>query len=226
MTSRIRRSKSALLTFTLFISLGALTGCKGGGNAKADSVPAAAASGSNTAPTISGSAQTSIAPNTQFNFTPTAADAEGNRLSFQIENKPAWATFNTVNGQLTGTPPAAGTFAGIVISTTDGEMSAALPAFSINVTATPAVPASGLTLSWTAPTQNTDGTVLTDLAGFVIAYGTSSDALSQTVQVENPSIDRYVLDELPPGDYYFGVKAYTASGAESELSSIVHKVIG
>jgi hypothetical protein len=82
-----------------------------------------------------------------------------------------------------------------------------------------------VTVSWVAPLENVDGTALTDLAGFVIVYGTSSDALSQSVYIDNPSIDRYLLEDLSAGTWYFGVKAYSASGAESDLSPLVSKTL-
>jgi hypothetical protein len=72
------------------------------------------------------------------------------------------------------------------------------------------------TLSWTAPTHNSDGTPLTDLAGYVIQYGTS--ALTQSVRVTGT---RYTLTGLPQGHYYVGVRAVNTAGAESELSNVV-----
>jgi hypothetical protein len=38
-------------------------------------------------------------------------------------------------------------------------------------------------LSWTAPTRNTDGSTLSNLSGYRIHYGTTSTDLVQTVQV-------------------------------------------
>lgn len=82
------------------------------------------------------------------------------------------------------------------------------------------------TLTWVAPTENVDGSALTDLAGFRIVYGNSPDALTQVVQISNPSISTYILENLPAGTHYFAVKAYNASGAESANSQIASKVIG
>jgi hypothetical protein len=162
--------------------------------------------------------------NSTYTFTPAANDADGDQLSFQIQNKPSWATFSTSTGQLSGTPTLAnaGAYANIIITVSDGKAQADLPAFSINVVA----PTTGAaTLSWTPPTQKTDGSTLTDLAGFTVVYGTSSTALTQSVQVANPSINRYVVEQLAAGTYYFAIKAYTASGTESQVSNIVSKVI-
>ena len=81
------------------------------------------------------------------------------------------------------------------------------------------------TVQWIAPREKTDGTVLDNLAGFTIMYGTSPDDLSRTVRIDNPSIDRYMVEQLPPGTYYFAVKAYDSTGAESEPSNLLSKVI-
>jgi hypothetical protein len=81
------------------------------------------------------------------------------------------------------------------------------------------------TLSWLPPTTNTNGTTLTNLAGYQIKYGTNSGALSQTVQVANPGLTTYVISNLSPGTYYFGTLAYTSTGTQSKLSSLVSKTI-
>jgi hypothetical protein len=108
------------------------------------------------------------------------------------------------------------------------------PAPSCNVTTTWAptsAPSSACatlgvaTLSWTTPTQNRDGTTLTNLAGYRIAYGTSPTALTQAVQVANPSAVSYTLSNLAPGTYYFALRAYTSNGTESALSNVLSKTI-
>jgi hypothetical protein len=81
------------------------------------------------------------------------------------------------------------------------------------------------TLAWVAPLENTDGSALTDLAGFTIMHGPSPDELTQVVKVSNPSISMYVLEGLPAGTHYFAVKAYTSSGAESAQSDVGIKTI-
>ena len=93
---------------------------------------------SNEAPTITGNARTSISVNSTYTFTPSAADPDNDTLAFQIQNKPRWATFNTVKGTLSGTPGIADTasYPDIVISVNDGSATASLEAFSITVQAT------------------------------------------------------------------------------------------
>jgi hypothetical protein len=80
-------------------------------------------------------------------------------------------------------------------------------------------------LSWTPPTRNTDGSTLTNLAGYKIYYGTSSGALNKTVQISNAGVSSYVIENLSPATYYFAVKAYTTTGVESALSNTASKVI-
>jgi hypothetical protein len=204
-----------------------LLGCKGGGDSSSGADPSTSSttsSSQNSAPTIAGTAVTSAKPNLAYAFAPSAADSDADAVTFQIRNKPEWATFNTLTGELVGTPTLAqvGTYEGIEISASDGTHSTALPAFSITVSDGSA---RTLTLSWIAPTANEDGTALTDLAGFMIAYGPDESTLSRTIHIENASIDRYVIEDLEPGTYYFGVKAFNAKGAESSMSALVSKVV-
>jgi hypothetical protein len=143
--------------------------------------------GGNAAPTISGTPPATGRVGTAYSFTPTAKDANGDRLTFSIANKPSWAAFDTATGRLSGTPNAVGTSSNITIRVTDGKATASLDPFSIAVSA-----ASGTvrtaSLSWVPPTRNTDGTALTNLAGYRIAYGTSASSLSRTVTLSNPAL--------------------------------------
>jgi len=81
------------------------------------------------------------------------------------------------------------------------------------------------TISWTPPTQNTDGTSLTNLAGYRIEYGTSASALSRTVDVPNASVSSYVIEQLSPATWFFAVRAYTTGGIESVRSNIASKTL-
>ncbi len=79
-------------------------------------------------------------------------------------------------------------------------------------------------LSWVAPTGNTDGSKLTDLAGYNIYYGTESSALTQTIQVANPAALGYVITGLAKGTtWYFQVTSYSSAGEESSPSAVTSK---
>jgi hypothetical protein len=178
----------------------------------------------NDPPTISGAPATSVNAGSAYGFQPNGSDPDGDTLTYSIQNSPSWATFNTSTGRLSGTPTAAhaGSYANIVISVSDGAASASLPAFTITV----AQPSTGsATLSWTPPTQNTDGSALTNLAGFRIAYGMSAANLDKTIEIPNPGLASYVVTELGSGTWYFAVKAYSSAGAESALSNVASKAV-
>lgn len=185
----------------------------------------------NRAPTISGTPPSTGQVGQVYSFKPVASDPDGDKLSFSVVNLPRWATLNASTGELAGTPTAndVAFHASIAVTASDGKASATLKEFSIAVkaaTTEPPTPPAGTgtaTLSWTPPTQNEDGSALTDLAGYRIVYGNSPTALAQTTQVA-PGVTKYELG-LAPGTWYFGVKAFNTSGKESPVSNVGSKVI-
>jgi hypothetical protein len=88
--------------------------------------------------------------------------------------------------------------------------------------ALPGPTTSSATLNWAAPTTNTNGSALTNLGGYKIYYGTSSNQLTSTVTINNPGQLIYVIDGLRIGTtYYFTIAAVTTGGVESVDSAIV-----
>jgi len=178
----------------------------------------------NLPPTIAGVPPTTALVSQRYVFTPVAHDPEGRKLYFVIKNRPTWTTFSYSTGTIAGTPGSVhvGLYRDITIYVKDGVNTKALRPFSIAVLA----PVNGsATLKWTPPTTNTDGSVLTNLAGYKILYGTSADELTQTISVNSPGMSTYIVDNLKLGSYYFAVRAINANGAESALSNIASKVI-
>ncbi|HEX5206467.1 MAG TPA: fibronectin type III domain-containing protein [Steroidobacteraceae bacterium] len=88
-------------------------------------------------------------------------------------------------------------------------------------------PAGGkaVTINWMPPTENMDGTTLTDLAGYDILYGPASGYYTHKISVPNPGIATYVVDDLQPGTYYFSVAAVNSEGTESPVSAEVTATI-
>lgn len=80
-------------------------------------------------------------------------------------------------------------------------------------------------LTWVPPTLNTDGSALANLAGYRVNYGATAAALVQAAQIANPAAVSHTIQNLTPGTWFFGIKAYTTQGAESALSNIVSKVV-
>jgi hypothetical protein len=85
----------------------------------------------------------------------------------------------------------------------------------------PASPSTkSITLSWSPPTQNSDGSSLTNLAGYTLHYGTASEDYTGTIEITNPTDTSYVVSDsnFPPGTYYFAISAYNAQQVSSSLS--------
>jgi hypothetical protein len=78
-----------------------------------------------------------------------------------------------------------------------------------------------VTLSWQAPTERADGTPLTNLSGFRIFYGTARDDLDTTIDLSNPGLSRYVVENLSAGTWYFAMTAYDQAGLQSSPSPTV-----
>ncbi|HHX8284146.1 Ig-like domain-containing protein [Vibrio diabolicus] len=89
----------------------------------------------NDAPVISGTPALTVNEGSTYRFALQASDVDSSSLSFSIRNKPSWATFDRATGLLSGTPENehVGSTNNIVISVSDGELSASLAAFSITV---------------------------------------------------------------------------------------------
>jgi hypothetical protein len=176
--------------------------------------------------TISGSPAATDAVGTPYDFTPVAGNTGGATTTFSVSNLPTWASFNSATGELTGTPTTAGSYAGITISVSNGQTSASLAPFTVLVTAPAVTPSTAsVTLSWLAPTVNTDGTPLTNLSGYRIYYGTDPNALTQTITLNGSSLLTYVVGNLSGGTWFFAIKALNSSGVESAESGVASTTI-
>jgi hypothetical protein len=81
------------------------------------------------------------------------------------------------------------------------------------------------TLTWTPVTEDTDGKVITDVAGYKVFYGSSENDLNTVILLPNPTVTTYLVTELSSGTWYFGVRAYTVDGTEGAMSNICQKKI-
>jgi len=78
-------------------------------------------------------------------------------------------------------------------------------------------------LTWIAPTTNSNGSQLTDLAGFRVHYGTASRTYTHVIDVQN--VTSYAVNNLPAGTYYFAVTAYNSLGNDSDFSNEVSRTV-
>lgn len=103
-----------------------------------------------------------------------------------------------------------------------------LPAVSASVTYTLVCDWPGVTkaaLTWTAPTQNTDGSALTNLAGFRPLWGPSCADLPNSVYINDPAARSWQSPDLAPGTWSFAVIAFNTLGLESEPSECKSKTM-
>ncbi len=127
----------------------------------------------------------------------------------------------------TGTDPTTGT--GSTVASTPV---ASTPVASTPVTSTSSSSGSSsgattstsdnVTLSWSAPTENTNGSALTNLAGYIIYYGTSASAMTQTIDINTVGMLTYVVDNLSAGSWYFQIVAVNSAGEQSSPSATVN----
>jgi hypothetical protein len=83
------------------------------------------------------------------------------------------------------------------------------------------------TLTWEAPTQNTDGTPYTDPKGFKIYYDMTQGGPYENVNdIPDPNATTHVVFPLIPGTWFFVATAYNQNDVESDVSGEVMKILG
>lgn len=147
------------------------------------------------------------------------AEGDSSTLTWSVTG----ATSCTANGGWSGSRPLSGTFGtGPLTSTTSfglscsGAAGNALQSVSVEVL--------DKWLRWQAPTQNVDGTPITDLAGYVVYWGTQSRNYIGDHRIEDPAVTEWEAD-IAPGYYYFALTAFDAAGNESGYSNEIRKRI-
>jgi hypothetical protein len=81
--------------------------------------------------------------------------------------------------------------------------------------------ASTIDLTWIAPTVDTQGNPLTDLAGYKVYVGVSTGVYGPAINVGN--VTAYTVAGLTAGvRYYFAITAYDTAGNESLFSAEIN----
>jgi hypothetical protein len=119
------------------------------------------------------------------------------------------------------TTAASGTTSGTGTTTTTTVASSNKSTAPVKATTTNGV----ATLDWLPPTENNDGSALTNLAGYTVYYGTSPEGLTQSIKVTNPGLTAYSVTNLPSGTWYFAVTSYSSTGVESTRTGTVSTTI-
>jgi len=98
-----------------------------------------------------------------------------------------------------------------------GDATITLAAFSIVVQSNATRSA---LLLWLPPMQNTDGSPLTDLAGYKVYWGTSQGPYPNSITLSQSGLASYRVENLSPNTYYFVITAFNSSGVESGFSNV------
>ena len=144
-----------------------------------------------------------------------------------IDRTPATAGLagpSSTPGTAAETPPASGSIGGTGSSGSGGTTGNTGGGKTIPPPA-PAPTTGTATVDWLPPTQNNDGSTLTNLAGYTLYYGNSPDQLTRSIKVTNPGLTAFTVSDLSPGVWYFAVTSYTAGGIESARSGVVSTTI-
>jgi len=158
----------------IVLSLGlALSAC-GGSSSKNDVIEP-----TNSAPTISSTAITTVESGTSYSYSLVAADADGDTLTMSAANLPAWLTFDTATGVLSGTPTAddAGDTA-IILTVSDGTDDIT-QSFTVSVT----VPVPANNAAVITSTGVTVATVGEAYTYTLVATDTDSDTLTMSATI-------------------------------------------
>lgn len=160
-----------------------------------------------------------------YEFVPTVANAILPDLQFAYINRPSWSESYRRSGAIMGTPSEPGVFSDIQIEAWDGVHFGISAPFTITVVAPGSRSSGSVTLRWVRPTENIDGSALTNLAGYLIRYGTSAAALNARVRVESADSTTAEIENLSPGKWYFEVAGITDANLQGRFSAIVEDTL-
>jgi hypothetical protein len=162
----------------------------------------------------------------RWSYQPSISSADDASVTVTASNLPDWIALDQSTGLLEGTPTEGDvrTWTNIQLTVNDGQQSTRLPAMSVTVVAQGAAMGTA-TVTWSAPTQRVDGSPIGELAGYRVLYGKSPRDYDYSVELDTTGINRYVLEGLGTGTWYFAVQAITSDGLTSAPSREVSKTI-
>jgi hypothetical protein len=138
-----------------------------------------------------------------YYFQPTRS-VSSSMVTFKVTGLPTWAHFDSSTGALSGIPQTREVTAPVSDSSASG----------------------AVLLSWQAPTENVDGSPVSNLAGYHIYYGKTADELTSTVTVSGADTTSYVVKGLEEGAYFFSVVAFNSAGMVSGKSNLADQTVG
>ena len=187
----------------------------------------------NDAPTITGMPPTTIAEDSAYSFTLGGGDIDaGDMLTYSLSpNSPKWLSVSTTGTTtiVSGTPDNddVGTTMGIVVSVSDGTVSASLPAFNLAVTNVNDAPMGAVTITGTA----TLGATLTAVTSAIVdadGLGTFSyqwRAGNTNTNIADATASTFVLTQAQVSKTITVVVSYTDGGMEAEMLTSAPTVV-
>lgn len=82
-------------------------------------------------------------------------------------------------------------------------------------------------LSWDIPVAREDGSYLAlgEIGSYVIKYGTDTNNLNLTMEVDVNSAESVVIEELDAGTYYFAIATIDSDGTQGAYSTQLEQVV-
>ena len=157
-----------------------------------------------------------------------AQDPESDTLRFTAVNLPAWASLDSTNGRISGTPGPTdvGVYESISITVADATHQVVTAPFSIIVNPALELAAGVASLQWETPPSKVDGSPLDDLAGLSHPLRPQQLEISTTACcIADPATTSYQFSTLSSGVWYFAVVAVNASGLEGPPTTLATKSI-
>jgi hypothetical protein len=168
----IKRFKKSIIVLSLGLALSACGGSD-------DKVVEVIEDIVNSVPTISSTALTTVESGTAYSYSLVAADADGDTLTMSAANLPAWLTFDSATGTLSGTPSDADAGDTTVTLTVSDGTDDITQAFTITVTLPVAVNNPAVITS----TGITDATVGETYSYTLTATDADSDTLTMSTTI-------------------------------------------
>ncbi len=195
------------------------------------SVTVVVVNSSNSAPTVNAGSNQTVQVLDTVTLTASASDSDGSITDYlwrQVDNGAPSISINNFRNRIANfTAPQSNTTETYQFRVTVTDNDDATDSDLVSITVNPTQSNTGqATVTWTAPTENTDGSTLNDLAGFTIYYGRNRNDLTNSAVINNSNQTSRTLRNLRNGTtYYFSITARNNSGIESERSPIRSKQI-
>lgn len=165
-------------------------------------------------------ASSSMTAGSTVQFTATGSYSDGSTQN--LTTSAIWSASNTAVASVSNATGSKGLGTGVASGT--ATISATSNGVSGSAALTVTAPSTAsISLAWDPATTYSDGSPITDLAGYRVYYGTVPGTYSSSVDVGN--MTNYTISNLTSGTYYLAVTVRNLSGTESAYSNQVSKSI-